>query len=45
MNFFKCLATDRADITGLSSSGSEFHKQLLLNLMHLCPRELYVCSR
>ena len=28
MNFFKCSANDWADITDLSSSGSEFHKQL-----------------
>ena len=45
MNFFKCLANDWTGITDLSSSGSEFHKQLPLNLMDLCPRELYVCSQ
>ena len=37
MNFFKCLANDWADITDLSSSGSEFHKQLPLNLMISAP--------
>jgi len=42
MNFFNCLANDWADITDSSSAGSEFHKQLPLNLMDLCPRELYV---
>jgi len=35
MSFFKCLANDWADITDLSSSGSEFHKQLPLNVMDL----------
>jgi len=37
MNVFKCLANDWADIIDLSSSGSEFHKQLPLNLIDLCP--------
>ena len=40
MNFFNCLTNDWADITDLSSAGSEFHKQFPLNLMDLCPREL-----
>jgi len=45
MNFFECLANDWADITDLSSSGSDFHKQLPLNLMDLYPRELYARGR
>jgi len=36
MNFFKCLANDWTDITDLSSSGSELHKQFPLNLIDLC---------
>jgi len=37
MNFFKCLANDRADITDLSSSESEFHKQLPLPSLAVIP--------
>ena len=45
MNFFKYLANEWADVTGLSSSGRQFHRQLPLNMIDLCPRELCVCSR
>ena len=45
MNFSTYLANECADVTGLSSSGREFYRQLPLNLIDLCPRELCVCSR
>ena len=31
MNFFEYLANEWADMTGLNSSGREFHRQLPLN--------------
>ena len=34
MNFFNCLANDWADITDMSSSGSEFHKHVTDSVKH-----------
>ena len=39
MYFFKYLANEWADVTSLSSSGREFHRQLPLNFIDLCPRD------